>query len=241
VCILGIHAIPSGRIANGEPAKDAPHVCMVLVIRPEMIDTELAALGSGSIISTRHVLTAGHVVHGQENAFRINFFHGTSRRSFESNFALIHSDYDEENYDNDIALLFIQGDQHFPESCIIAISTTYAQTGVEGTVAGYGFTSAQTIGASLNPLSAKQRVSYTCEFKEFDAAESHFCAVDEIYQGIVCPGDNGAGLYILSNTTGENELIGIASRILKGCSTTSALTGYTRISLFYTWIEAIIG
>lgn len=192
VCILGSQAIPSSRVANGVIATNSQHACMVLVIRPGLVGTETAALGSGSIISTRHVLTAGHVLFGQNNNFIINFFVETSRRSFQSNFALIHEGYNEENYANDIGLVFLQGDNYFSVRNIIRISTANAQAGVSGTVTGYGFTSKQAVGnASLQPMSATQIVTNTCVSKDFKAAPSHFCAIDPITSGIICPGDNG--------------------------------------------------
>jgi len=212
---------------------------MVLVFRPDM-EEGYAVLGSGSIISRRHVLTAAHLVHGQDNEFRINFFVGTFRRTFNSTFALIHETFDFVTFANDIALIFLQGDDLFSEKNVIPISTLNAETGTAGTVAGYGFTSAQAIGfASDNPISANQTVAYNCTFEDnFEAAKSHFCAVDSVYGSIVCPGDNGAGLYIKNSTTGADELIGIASYVVKGCSK-SGYTAYTRISQFSAWISAI--
>lgn len=192
VCILGSQASPSSRVANGAVATNGQHACMVLVIRPALVGTETGALGSGSIISRRHVLTAGHVVFGPDNNFIINFFVGTSRRSFQSSFALIHENYNDDNYANDIGLIFLQGDNYFSVHNIIRISTANAQAGVAGAVTGYGFTSKQTIGhASVQPMSASQIVTNNCVFKDYEAAPSHFCAIDPITSGIICPGDNG--------------------------------------------------
>lgn len=185
---------------------------MVLVIRPNLENTDTAALGSGSIVSQRHVLTAAHLVQGQNNRYRINFVSGTSRGSFESNFALIHEGYDRLSYANDLALIFIQGT--FPLKNIIAISTEVLQAGAECTVSGHGFTSVQTIGfASINAHSATQRIANACQIDDFNITSSHFCAIDElsIPRGIVCPGDNGAGLYTTTVIDGKpvNSLVNL--------------------------------
>lgn len=180
------------RIAKGEVATNGQHVCMVLVIRPE-IEEGHAALGSGSIISTRHVLTAAHLVEGQGNTYRINFFVLTARRSYNSTFALLHENYDAKNHVNDIALIFLQGDNLFSTLNIISISTVNVQAGVVGTVIGYGFTSAQSGVASDKPMSANQTVTVHCNYDEgeYEDSPSHFCAVDSGSRSIVCPGDNG--------------------------------------------------
>lgn len=195
---LNYQAIPvSSRIAQGDVAVDVQHVCMVLVIRPGMEEGH-AALGSGSIISTRHVLTAAHLVEGLGNTFRINFFVLTSRRSYNSTFALIHEKYDAEDHINDIALIFLQGDNLFSELNIISISTANAQAGLAGTVTGYGFTSANSGVASDKPISASQSVAVNCNYEdeEYESSPSHFCAVDSTNRSIVCPGDNGKYLLI---------------------------------------------
>lgn len=98
-----------------------------------------------------------------------------------------------EDYANDIWLIFLQGHNYFSVLNIIAVSTSDFIVGDVGTVTGYGFVSEDTIGiASLNPMSGNQTVAHTCVFEDFEAAESHFCALDRtVAQSIVCPGDNG--------------------------------------------------
>lgn len=189
---------------------------MVLVIRPQL-EAGTAVLGSGSIVSPRHVLTAAHVVRSvgtQNNEYRINFVVGSSRRSFESNFALVHDSFNSTNFANDIALIFIQGGNTFPINSIIAISSEVMNAGATCTVAGHGFTSVETIGfASINAHTAAQRIAVACQFDKLEVAPSHFCGVDEVSspRNIVCPGDNGAGLYTTTvvNGTAVNSLVKI--------------------------------
>lgn len=190
VLILGSEAVPYSRVANGVVSY-VNHACMVLVIRPDLVDTGTAVLGSGSIISRRHVLTAAHVIRGQDNKYQINFFVDRSRRSFQSTFSIIHENYDESTYASDIGLIFLQGGDYFSDLNVIPVSTLNAQSPVVGTVTGYGFTSEKSEIASLEPMSANQTVTNSCEFKDFDAAETHFCALDSETSSVVCPGDNG--------------------------------------------------
>ncbi|XP_037046987.1 coagulation factor X-like [Bradysia coprophila] len=238
VLIVGSQAVPFSRVANGEISSNANHACMVLVIRSELKDTGTAVLGSGSIVSRRHVLTAAHLLYGEKNTYQINFFIERSRRSFQSTFSIIHENYDEDTYHSDIGLIFLQGVDYFSVLNVIPISTVDVPVSVVGTVTGYGFTSETSRTASLEPMSANQTVTAYCVFSDFEAAETHFCALDSASSSIICPGDNGAGLYIKNTTTGANELIGVASRIMKGCSKTD-YTGYTRLSLFATWVNEI--
>lgn len=220
VCVLRSQAVPFRRVANGKVATNAQHACMVLVIRPNLVGTNSAALGSGSIVSTRHVLTAASVVIGQNNIFQINFFAGTSRRTFQSRFALSHENYDQENHANDIALIFLQGDNFFPVLNIIGISTTNAQAGLVGTLTGYGFTSRQASGqvgyASTEPMSGNQTVSNTCVFEDFEATPSHFCALDPTTSAIIiCPGDNGEYILIFKNCLLTFESLQVEDCIFK--------------------------
>jgi len=251
LCVLGANAIPKpavqskalkGRIGGEVPAELSPHACMVLVHRTNLDGSGTAALGSGSIISSRHVLTAAHLVQGQVNRYQIGFIVGTTRRLVEATFRLIHEEYDNTDFSNDIALIFLQGTATFPLANVIVISTDEAPpaSGTALTTVGFGFTAADSTGAASDPYAAAQLPATECDLGDVEAAETHFCAIDEAGDTWVCPGDNGAGCFAPGATAAENVLIGIASRILAGCSEAKQ-TGYTIVGLYVAWITNVTG
>jgi secreted trypsin-like serine protease len=253
LCVVGANAIPKpaaqsnahkGRVGGDpplDPFANAPHACMVLVFRSGL-EPGMAALGGGSIISTRHVVTAAHLVQGSNTKYQVGFFPTpTTRRIFESTFRVIHEDYDNTDFSSDIALIFLQGTNTFPTANVIPISTDAAPpaAGSALTTVGFGFTAADSTGASSDPYAAVQLPATPCDLEGIVEADTHFCAVDDTSATWVCPGDNGAGCFS-GTTPAENTLVGIASRILPGCSE-SKHTGYTIVGLFAEWISNIAG
>jgi hypothetical protein len=256
LCVLGTNAIPkpiikqeriSGRIGGNVPATLSPHAVMVLVYRRELEGTGTAALGSGCIISTRHILTAAHLVQGDNINYQVGFIVGTTRRMFTTTFRVIHEDFNTEDFDSDIALIFLQGTNTFPLANIIQITTDEGMPaqGDTFTVVGFGHTSGSTGGAT-DPFASLQDVAgadpASCVFENFNVSATHFCAIDEQSGGLtwVCPGDNGAGLFTVGATAEENILVGIVSRVLTGC-TEPQLTAYTTIGPFIEWITNLAG
>lgn len=203
------HTQIRGRIGGGVAPEVAPHACMVLVHRTSLNGTNTAALGGGSIISTRHVLTAAHLVQGEVIRYQVGFLTGTSRRLVEATFRLIHEDYASDTFANDIALIFLQGTATFPLANAIVISTDDATPAVGSalTTVGFGFTAADSTGASSDPYAAAQVVGDPCEFENFNLTDTHFCAIDDAEETWVCPGDNGAGAYTAGETAADNVLV----------------------------------
>jgi secreted trypsin-like serine protease len=246
--VLGTNAIPKplvkqGRVGAGVAPEHAPHACMVLVNRQELNGTNTAALGGGSIISTRHVLTAAHLVQGDNINYQVGFIVGTSRRMFTSTFRVIHENYNNSDFSSDLALIFLQGTNTFPLASVIRISADIAAPadGDAGKVVGFGFTLPNSTQASSDPYQADQTVAADCVFDNFEQTDTHFCAADTVT--IICPGDNGCGFFT-GDTTGADDsphiLLGIVSRVLSGCET-PANTLYTQVSQFSDWISNITG
>jgi len=253
LCILGIHAIPKpvvkketelvGRVGGGIVTENGPHACMVLVNRRNLEGTNTAALGGGSIISTTHVLTAAHLVQGDNVSYQIGFFVGTSRRMITTTFAVIHQDWDNTDFSSDIAIIFLQGTSTFPLANVIPIATDIAVPADSdaGKTVGFGFVNATSNQAASNPYEADQVVVADTTVGEIELSDTHYCAIDNA-GGLtwICPGDNGAGMFIPGATPGTdpNSLVGVVSRLLTGCAAAQN-TGYTRVSLFADWIGNI--
>lgn len=218
-------------IGNGQVATNAAHAVMVLVIRPELEAPGTAALGSGSIVSRRHVLTAAHVVRGNlgggRNRFVINYFSGTTRRTAESNFAIIHEDNNATNNACDLALILIPSSNPFPLANVIPISLVGEQPSTTYTVAGFGFTSAATIGFASEVLYSTTQLVATgpCQFPDYETTVDHFCAIDSVSTplGIVCRGDGGAGLYSTQLVDGNN----VNTLVKRDFSFLSSIIGFT--------------
>lgn len=199
-----------GRIGGSVPALLSPHACMVLVHRTNLEGTNTAALGGGSIISNRHVLTAAHLVQGEVIRFQIGFIIGTARRLVDASFSLTHEGYNNTDFRNDIALIFLQGSQTFPiaNAIIISIDDAAPATGTALTTVGFGFTEPGSTGATSDPYAAAQAVADPCELSNnVTLAATHFCAIDDAALTWVCPGDNGAGAFTAGATAAENVLV----------------------------------
>jgi hypothetical protein len=187
LCVVGANAIPKpaaqsnahkGRVGGDpplDPFANAPHACMVLVFRSGL-EPGMAALGGGSIISTRHVVTAAHLVQGSNTKYQVGFFPTpTTRRIFESTFRVIHEDYDNTDFSSDIALIFLQGTNTFPTANVIPISTDAAPpaAGSALTTVGFGFTAADSTGASSDPYAAVQLPATPCDLEGIVEADTH--------------------------------------------------------------------
>lgn len=199
----------TSRVGGGVPAESAPHACMILVNRVNPDGTGEAVLGSGSIISTRHVVTAAHLVEGNNINYQIGFIDGNNRRHHTATFRLIHEDYNSTDFSSDIALIFLRGDDRFPAANAIALTTDFdaPTNGRALKTAGYGLSSADSTGGTCDPYAADQHVASSCAFANFELTDTHFCAEDSSAATWVCPGDNGAGAFEAGETAAGNKLV----------------------------------
>lgn len=187
---------------------------MILVHRRDLEGSGTAALGSGSIISERHALTAAHLVQGDNINYQIGFVVGAvagvggTRRMVNANFRLLHESFDPTDFSNDIALVFLQGTATFPRAQAIIISNVPDKptVGTALVASGFGFTAADSTGPPTQAFEADQTVADPCEFENFNLTDTHFCATDPNTATWMCPGDNG-GPAISGTGPEDNRLV----------------------------------
>lgn len=173
-------------------AENALHACILLVERPDL--TDQFALGGGTIVSRRRIITAAHVVRDaiqvQAGYYRNRVAEGRLYRA-DSTYVQPIQLFKSDTLDFDIAVVIFP-ENSFPIGNIIAIAPATPTSG-EHFVAGYGFRSASDTVPSLLPILAPLSVAAECT-EALNASESHFCAVTTD-PAVLCPGDSGAGLY----------------------------------------------
>lgn len=117
------------------------------------------------------------------------------------------NDFDPDTLENDLAILFYRNPLTFPFTSVINFADDVAlpTANSNGLVAGYGFTSINSEEPNQTPMVAAQTVLAACNEDILIGTATHFCAQDT--QSIICPGDNGAGIFIAGATPLENQLV----------------------------------
>lgn len=173
-------------------ADNALHSCLLLVERKDI--TDQLALGCGSIVSRNRILTAAHVVRRatgvQAGFYQRRMVAGQMRRA-NSLYVQPYQRFNHQLLQYDLAMV-VFAPYTFPIGNIIEIAPAIPTNGV-AFVAGYGFQSASSNTPSLLPLLAPLTISAECSGM-VNATKSHFCAIAN-QPAVLCPGDNGAGLY----------------------------------------------
>lgn len=179
---------------------DDLHACILLVERADL--TDQVALGCGSIVSTNRVLTAAHVVREatgvQAGFYQREIAQGLIRRA-DSTYVQPIQLFNDRTLHFDLAIVQFP-DNSFHARNVIPIAGLTPVSG-ELRLAGYGFESPTATMPTLLPLLALLTVAEECT-EARNATESHFCAVTT-EPTVLCPGDNGAGIYTGSGATKE--------------------------------------
>ncbi|XP_055529541.1 collagenase-like [Wyeomyia smithii] len=243
LCTLGVQALPDRTpyIINGHPAPHEPYNAYVLYIN----ENNLGFFGGGSIISERHIVTAAQNIEGfviWHIGLGSNVF--AQLTMITTTTATPHPQFNPTNKANDVGIIALAESLVFtPTIAPIALPALneiqLPLMNEQGSIVGFGFTTAQSSSASEFLMRSFQRVTNVerCTELSLDITESsQFCGEDTIEASNICNGDRGAGFVsILEDTP---VLTGIASQINASCSE-GMPTGYTRILAYRQWINDI--
>ncbi|XP_055529543.1 collagenase-like [Wyeomyia smithii] len=242
-CTLGAQALPDRTpyIINGHQVPHQPYNAYVLYLNA----ANAGFFGGGSIISDRHIITAAQNIQGYVTwniGLGSNVF--TSLSMLTTTTATPHPSYNANTRANDIGIITLVSSLVFT-STIAPISlpaltetTQLPLENEEGSIVGFGFTTATTISRSDFLIRSYQRVTTISRCQQFYqiTVPNHFCGEDNVELSNICNGDIGAGFVTI--VRGNAMLTGIASLMTASCANASP-SGYTRIVPYRQWIQQI--
>jgi len=231
------------RIINGEPAVsgDYPWMAAIYFTTPER-----TSFCGGSLISDRWVLTAAHCVYDADNftvylgsnSLTLNDPH---RVIIQTSLYTIHPEYNQATLDNDIGLINL----NFPVTLTdyvqtIKLDSRYLITGVPGLIAGWGKTSdaSSSISPDLKYITLLTISNRECNFYYGEVITyKAVCAVG--LSQSTCDGDSGSPL-VAYDEDGTPYHAGIASFVSSTGCESNYPSGYTRTSIFKSWIDLVV-
>ncbi|NXG69912.1 FA7 factor, partial [Baryphthengus martii] len=204
----------------------------------------------GSLISSRWVVTAAHCLDlVRPHHVTLGDFDKYQREFKEQKIAVerswAHPHYDSDDYNGDIALLYLSGDVVFNEFvapiCLPSpsLATLLSEEGRVGMVSGWGATHQR--GSTLRFL-MKVRLPIvsmeTCQ-RSTDrlVTDNMFCAGYGTQAADACKGDSGGPFAVSYHNTWF--LLGIVSWG-EGCAEKGKYGVYTRVSNYLPWIKEIV-
>ncbi|XP_061492411.1 coagulation factor VII-like [Rhineura floridana] len=206
---------------------------------------------SGSLISSRWVLTAAHCLDTvTPHQVTVGDFDKHQREQDEQKVGVRqywkHPQYDSGNLNNDIALLYLTSDVVFTQNIVPIclpnpnLAALLTKDGTSGMVSGWGATHAK---GRLTRFLLKVRLPVvsieTCkQSSEKLITDNMFCAGYAEEAKDACKGDSGGPFAVSYH--GTWYLLGIVSWG-EGCAVLGKYGVYTLVSNYISWIEEIIG
>ncbi|KAJ8687239.1 hypothetical protein QAD02_023033 [Eretmocerus hayati] len=200
-----------------------------------------------SVINSKYVLTAAHCVERFQKTYisvRIlehdrNSPNETFTQDFKAKEILKHQGYSTANYDNDIALIKIDGEIVFDNKikpvCLAEKSKTFS--GEMGIVTGWGaIEEGGPVSTTLREVAVPILSNVECRATRYPArkiTDNMICAGYKEGQKDSCQGDSGGPLHVMSD--GSHRIVGVVSWG-EGCAQPGFPGVYSRVNRFITWI-----
>lgn len=246
---LGLSAAPMARapvqpeVIGGTTAPPGSYPAMVALLFAQEADNARAFYCGGTLISSRHVLTAAHCVDFLPLA-EVAVLVGTQSlatggQRFAAADVAIHPQWNPDLVVNDVAVLTLQSDVTgiTPMRFIAGESAEdrFAAVGAPVRVAGWGDTSAS--GASSTEL---QHAAMAVESQVCNGP-SAMCAGSPNHAQAVCFGDSGGPLFSERLVRGRRVQVGVGSFVLDVCGTPGLPDGFARLATLGAWVKQQVG
>ncbi|KAJ8682166.1 hypothetical protein QAD02_017958 [Eretmocerus hayati] len=200
----------------------------------------------GTIIDEYHVLTAGHCVH-EFNPEEFHVVSGTvdlnkPRHINNVSDFIVHNEYAEKYFMNDIALVQVSTPFIFDEYASPAVLPQEGEDVlINSTVLLSGFGRLRVQSEYSRTLKKANMKVWDMDYCKTEYESSHFlftdsqiCAFDLKHHGM-CKGDSGGPL-----TNSNGKVIGVSSYTGDGCADSDTPSVFTKISGYIKWISSHI-
>ncbi|KAJ8682239.1 hypothetical protein QAD02_018031 [Eretmocerus hayati] len=200
-----------------------------------------------SVINNKYLLTAAHCVDGfqkQHITVRImehdrNVHNETVTQDFKVKEIYKHTSYSTTNYNNDIALMKIDGEFEFDHImkpvCLAEKTKTFS--GEMGIATGWGATKqGGPVSATLQAVTVPILSNTECRATKYPSrkiTDNMLCAGYQEGMKDSCQGDSGGALHV--QTDGLHRIVGVVSWG-EGCAKPGYPGVYTRVNRYITWI-----
>jgi len=241
-----------GRIVNGKVTRKHE-----LPFMAAMINNGRQFCG-GSVVDSRHILTAAHCVHHMSkndvNNLRVvvgdqdikNKFDSMSAKTYTVKRVIRHKNFDINTLFHDVAVLSLSQDINYDrsvQSVCLNRQPTHDFTGTTVQVAGWGATSAgSSTSSTLRKVDVRVWSNSQCADNQHYGQTSskitanQICAATPESKKDSCSGDSGGPLFYCD---AKCEQIGIVSFGI-GCAEKRYPGVYTRVSKYINWIGKIV-
>uniref|UniRef100_A0A8C4WMD2 Coagulation factor X n=1 Tax=Gopherus evgoodei TaxID=1825980 RepID=A0A8C4WMD2_9SAUR len=198
----------------------------------------------GSLISSRWVVTAAHCLEIVK-PHHVTVGEEVKEQKIEVQQSWIHPHYDSDNYNGDIALLYLSSDVVFNEYALSIclpnpnLATLLTAEGTRGMVSGWGSTHHRGPGTRFLMKVKLPIVSMeTCRQSTAKLiTDNMFCAGYAANAHDACKGDSGGPFAVSYHNTWY--LLGVVSWG-EGCAEERKYGAYTRVANYVPWIKEVV-